>query len=159
MIDVDSIVNKGTTFHIFLPVSGLLKKESTKKQKIAHGDGTILFVDDEEIIRITMNDILSYFGYHVILAENGKEAIEIFEERQDEIDLIILDMIMPVMDGKEVFRYIRNIDKDINIIISSGYNKYADLEEMNEIGEFSFISKPFHNVELSNIISKTMKEK
>ncbi|MBN2280053.1 MAG: response regulator [Candidatus Marinimicrobia bacterium] len=151
-ITVQSVVNEGTRFLICLPVSGALVP-SRSAVEAKKGRGTILFVDDEEIIRMTMNDILTYLGYNVLLAKNGNEAIALFIEQKEKIDLVILDIIMPEMDGKETFIRLKELNPKVKVIISSGYTKTIDLDELNNYGDFEFISKPYQNSELSHRIA------
>jgi two-component system cell cycle sensor histidine kinase/response regulator CckA len=100
-IEVESEVGKGSTFHIYFPISEkALEEEKSPTDEIIKGKGTILLVDDEEIILDVGSELLASVGYTVIKASSGKEAVDIFRDKNDEIDLVILDIVMPVMGGE-----------------------------------------------------------
>lgn len=93
---------KETVFHIFLPISeDVVPRVARQDESIVQGTGTTLVVDDEDIIRATTSLLLENLGYKVLLAQNGKEAVAIYCRMTDEIDLVITDMVMPIMDGRE----------------------------------------------------------
>ncbi len=155
-ITVYSEVNKGTVFHVYLPLSGNHVEQLASEPQVPLGSGTILLVDDEELVQATAATLLSKLGYEVILAENGKKGLEVYKEHQKEIRLVILDMIMPVMGGKEVFMNIHAIDPSLPIIISSGFSREEDQEMLRQLGVSAFLRKPFHRVELAEMISKLL---
>ncbi len=158
LINVESETGVGTTFKILLPIhisSGDSEESTLEAQK---GQGTILLADDEEIVRITLQKILEYLGYNVILTKNGAEAVNTFEQKKELIDLVILDMTMPVMDGKEAFKYIREMDKEKSVIILTGFINEQTVKLMKKIGEFSLVKKPFQKEEFSMILSKLIKK-
>lgn len=154
-VTVYSEIGSGTVFHLYFPISDSLSIESDE-QKLEHGQGVILLADDEEIIRLTSKDILETLGYTVLSAQNGLDAVEIFKANKDEVDLVILDMIMPEMNGREAFHEIKNIRQDTKIIISSGFSKNEDLQELYKHGLIGFVKKPFRMDELSVIIKKAI---
>ncbi len=156
-ITVYSEVGVGTVFHIYIPSTEELVQHSKQQSNIISGTGLFLLVDDEEIIRITGKLMLEELGYTVILAKDGEEAIEIFKERFREIDLVIMDMIMPKMSGKEAFYKMREIDKNCGIIISSGFTKDELLSELRNAGLLGFINKPFRDFELCKLLSEIKK--
>jgi len=118
---------------------------------------TILLVDDEEMIRDVGTTIIKDLGHEVITATNGREAVDIYRERGKEIDLVIMDLVMPVMDGMTAFREIRKIDPDAKVIISSGYS--ADREEiLKEEGVTGFINKPYRLKDIMEIISRNIRQ-
>jgi PAS domain S-box-containing protein len=148
-VTVYSEQGNGTVFHIYLPVSQ--NQTYTKKHfpEPVKGSGTILFIEDEEIIRKVGSFQMETLGYKVVCAENGKKGLEIFKEKQNEIDIIVLDMIMPVMGGRETFLKLREIDTSVPVLISSGFSKESDLEEMKKNNISGFLQKPFLINELS----------
>lgn len=151
---------KGTTFNVYLPITEepvVFKKENNKTIKGAKGSETILIVDDEEIIREVGKTMLEGLGYMVLTAANGKEAVDIYRERGKEIDLIIMDLIMPVMDGPTASKEILTIDKNARIIISSGYSQDR-IEELEGYGIKGFINKPFSIAELAEKIRGVLDE-
>lgn len=156
-IVVYSEVGEGAVFHLYLPCSEEVAVEENVNCDIVHGVGLILLVDDEEIIRITGKHMLEDMGYEVILVENGLEAIDVFEQKHGDIDLVIMDMIMPEINGREAFDQMRKIDGNCKVIISSGFTKGENLDEMRDAGLAGFINKPFRNYELSQLISTILK--
>ena len=163
-ITVYSEVNKGTVFHLYFP---LLKdsqnftesiEEYEPKGKISY-NATILFVDDEELIRITTQNLLELLGYNVFIAKNGLEAIEIFSKNKDSIDLIILDVIMPVMNGRDALKKIREMDDDVPVIISSGFTLEEDMEEIKAFKINGILQKPYRRTILEKMIIDTIGEK
>ncbi|MDD3145861.1 MAG: response regulator [Candidatus Riflebacteria bacterium] len=157
-INVYSEVGIGTIFHIYLPASDSEGTAVPANEEIITGKGRILLTDDEEIIRITAQMMLESLGYEVLLAENGAKAVEIIKQQKERIDLVILDMIMPVMNGKEAFRLIRELYPDCRVVISSGFHKSEDLEEMKKTGLAGYIRKPFRKYELSQVVSEALKK-
>lgn len=115
---------------------------------------TILFVDDEELNRELGKDILESLGYNVILASDGLDAINIFKKDHQSIKIVILDMIMPEMNGSETFIKLQTIDKNCKVIISSGYNKDEHIEELLQIGLSGFIHKPYRISDLNILLEK-----
>ncbi len=158
-INVYSEIGKGTTFNIYLPVSD--KKEINETiqpiERIIKGSGTVLFVDDEEMIISLGKEILKKLGYNVLLANGGREALEVYENNRGKIDLVILDMIMPDLSGNVVFEKMREIDPDVRVLLSSGYSINGQAAEIIKKGCCGFIQKPFNVIKLSNIIDKIMK--
>ncbi len=157
-ISVYSEVGTGTIFHIYLPASETECTSEPVKEEIITGKGRILLTDDEEIIRITAQMMLESLGYEVLLAENGEKAVEIIKREMERIDLVVLDMIMPVMNGKEAFRQIRQLYPECRVIISSGFHKDEDLEQMKKTGLAGYIRKPFRKYELSQVVSEALKK-
>lgn len=151
---------KETTFNVYLSITEepvVFKKENNKTIKDAKGSEIILIVDDEEIIREVCRTMLEGLGYMVLTAANGKEAVDIYRERGKEIDLIIMDLIMPVMDGPTASKEILTIDKNARIIISSGYSQDR-IEELEGYGIKGFINKPFRIAELAEKIRSVLDE-
>lgn len=148
---------KGAAFHLFFPVSeDALSLPKRSNLGIVHGTGTILVVDDELIIRATASMLLENLGYTVMLAENGAEAVELYRRRGDEIDLVILDVVMPVMDGRETFEKILAVNPRAKVILSSGYAKSINLKGLEEKGLVGSITKPFSQVQLSRLVADAM---
>ncbi len=155
-ITVYSEVGSGTVFHILIPSSQSVIKNDEDKEFICTGSGTILLVDDENIIRQTSKYMLEEIGFNVILAENGFEAVEIYKEKFKEISLVIMDMIMPKMKGNEAFYKMKEINRDCKIIITSGFTKDESLSELREDGLAGFIQKPFNIYELGRILKTVL---
>jgi len=151
----------GTVFHLYLPFSenGKLSKDSDFEIEVSSNtvSGTILIIDDEEVIRVTGKAILEDAGYSVLLAHDGIDGLNVFEEHKDEIDLVILDMVMPKMNGREVFYEIKSLKPDTTILIASGFTKNEKLSELKENGLAGFISKPFSGKSLKNEVEKQIR--
>jgi CheY-like chemotaxis protein len=151
IIDVSSQKGKGTTFKIYLPASekAIARKKKALPDDILKGTETILLVDDEIKILDIGKEILQEMGYEVLIAQNGKEAVEVFREHKEAIDLVILDMIMPEMGGGEAYDRIREEKPQVKALLSSGYSIDGQASEILERGCDGFIQKPFKMRELS----------
>jgi two-component system cell cycle sensor histidine kinase/response regulator CckA len=152
-IDVQSEKGHGTTFSIYLPASDQKAyKEIEKDIQITERTGTILLVDDEEMVLDVSAKMLKNLGYTVFRARSGNEAIETYEENKDHIDMIILDMVMPQMGGGETYDRLKEIDPDVKVLLSSGYSIDGQAKDILSRGCDGFIHKPFGMEEL---VSKT----
>jgi signal transduction histidine kinase/CheY-like chemotaxis protein len=156
-INVYSELDQGTTFTIYLPASGKSAvKEADVTVDIIIGSGTILLIDDEKMILEVGRELLEELGYTVIPAMSGQEAIEIFQNEQDAIDMIIMDMIMPGMSGSETFDRLKEINQEAKILLSSGYSVDGQASEILRRGCDGFIQKPFNMNQLAEKIHKIM---
>ena len=124
--------------------------------KIVKSEGTILFVDDEEMITDVGGELLKHLGYEVIIAKNGREAIEIYKKNMDHIELVILDMIMPGMNGGNTYDRLKKINPDVKVLLSSGYSLNGQATEILNRGCNGFIQKPFNMKEISLKISEVL---
>ena len=106
------------------------------------GNETILIVDDHETIWDFLIEALQKLGYSVLLAENGLDAVEIYEENPDQIDLVLLDMIMPKAGGHQTFYKICAIDPEAKILLSSGFVSEAEVHDLLQQGACGFLPKP-----------------
>jgi two-component system, cell cycle sensor histidine kinase and response regulator CckA len=157
-IEVDSKKGAGASFIIYLPASSKkIIKETPEEHEIIFGNETILLVDDEQIVLETSERLLCYLGYSVLKAENGKEAIELYSNNSERIDLVILDLIMPELGGSVVFDTLIKINKDVKVILSSGYSVDGQVQEVLDHGCKGFIQKPFDIKELSSKIREALK--
>ncbi|MBW2615018.1 MAG: response regulator [Deltaproteobacteria bacterium] len=149
-INVYSKKGEGTTFKFYLPASEKeVVEEKESGGKVLKGSETVLLVDDEDVIVDVDEQFLQKMGYAVLIARSGKEAIEIYEKGKDKIDLIILDMIMPDMSGRESYGRIREINPDVKVLLSSGYSINGQATQILEQGCNGFIQKPFNMKGLS----------
>ena len=113
------------------------------------GEGTILLVDDEEMIVDVGSVMLAQFGFKVLTARGGMEAIEVFEKKRNVIGLVILDMSMPGMGGEETYARLKEIDPNVKVILTSGYNLDGQAQVIMDKGCNGFMQKPFNLKELS----------
>ena len=154
-IAVYSEPSHGTTFKVYLPVSGEAESARTPEAPAPHGrDELILVVDDEEPIRDFAKDVLEGNGYRVILAEDGVQAVSICEEYDGAISLVVLDMVMPKMGGHETFLRMRASDPEIRALLSTGYSQNSEAQAILDSGVKGFIQKPYQsNAFLSKVRS------
>lgn len=156
-IDVQSKKGAGTTFNIFLPES---KKEPVEEKKpaeeVIRGTEAILLVDDEEMIIDVGGQLLEAMGYAVLSAMSGQEAVEKYRQYRSEIDMVILDMIMPGMSGGKTYDELKKINPDLKILLASGYSMDGEATEILNRGCDGFIQKPFKIKHLSRKIREVL---
>jgi signal transduction histidine kinase/CheY-like chemotaxis protein len=157
-LEVESTVGSGSCFSVFLPLEQKNATGSLRGSELIHGKGTVMVVDDEFIMRMTAKNILEELGYKVTLVENGRDAVNLFKMCGDSFDVVILDMIMPIMDGKECFDELVLIDPTIKVILSTGLADSDAIEDMKKKGLKGYISKPYLSYELSHLVYKVLSE-
>jgi CheY-like chemotaxis protein len=143
-VSVSSEPGKGSVFEIVLPASdGEVERcDAPLESDIPYGDETILLVDDEEIIRHMAKRMIEKFGYRIESASNGEEAVAMVESGERTYDLVILDLVMPRMDGRKTFEALRRINPGIKVLLASGTD-LTHLENGSMSGLAGFIQKPF----------------
>lgn len=154
-LTVQSKPNHGTAFTLLLPAitleSGTENSELIDcNQPVVH-TGTVLLVDDEENVLKVAGKMLERLGNKVITAQNGFEALEVFVSKMEEIDLVILDMTMPQMDGKETLEELKMLNSDVKVVMSSGYARSDIANQMEGKGVDAFIQKPFTMAALESL--------
>lgn len=150
MIDVTSEPGQGTIFEIYLPATDkAIVHEQAAATEVRKGTETILLVDDEQIVLEVTRDLLECLGYRVYTAGSGQEAIALYLEKQKEINLVILDMIMPGLSGGQTFDRLREIDPGVKVLLSSGYSLEGQAQQIIERGCNGFLQKPFLLKDLS----------
>ncbi|MCD4721093.1 MAG: response regulator [Desulfobacula sp.] len=159
VIDVWSSPNMGSSFSIIL---GLKKTADnidtpTEDEKLVMGSESVLLIDDEERILTVGREICKALGYSVILAASGKEALKIYKEKKLEIDLVILDMIMPEMNGLETFLELKKLNPDIKVLLSTGYSIDEKAQEMLRQGCKGYILKPYSVIDFSHKLREVLK--
>jgi PAS domain S-box-containing protein len=151
-INVYSEPGIGTVFKLYLPLSQETAAETVATEVLIHGSGGILLVDDEEILRDVGQALLEGLGYQVFLAEDGEKALEVYQQEQEHISLVILDMLMPRMGGKETLVRLKENYPDIRVLISSGFHQEGTVDELIRLGAKGFLQKPYHRQELCNAV-------
>jgi DNA-binding NtrC family response regulator len=134
----------------------LVEAEEAHDTQTLQGSGTILVIDDEADVRELCQDLLKTLGYRTLLADSGSAGIKIYRERKDEIALVILDMIMPKMGGREVFQTLKIINPEVKVLLCSGFgqNGFAGIEELLRKGAVEFVQKPFSRHTIGLAIKK-----
>jgi PAS domain S-box-containing protein len=146
-IDVYSEPGHGSTFNVYLP---LLKRQGVELAAvrdtllaISRGDGLVLVVDDDDIVRKMAEDILQAIGYTVLTAANGREGVEMYQQHQNNIKGVLLDMAMPVMSGREAFLEMKKINPEVKVLLSSGFRQDERVEEILGLGVKAYLQKPY----------------
>ncbi len=154
-IIIKSEVGVGTICKIFLPAielkKNIIENKEKKDKSVPKGNETILIIDDEPMVLDITKEILENFAYKTLTANNGKEAIDISREFDGDIHLAILDMGMPIMDGSETFKLLKELRPEIKIIICSGYELDYAAQLLLDKGANTFIQKPFR---LKNLVEE-----
>jgi len=157
-IDVESEKGKGTTFRIYLTATdkAVARNGAEVHEPIKRGSETILLVDDEQMMVEIGRDLLQTMGYRVITARDGEEAVEIYRGRRDEIDLVLLDIVMPKMGGGQAYDCMKAINPDVKVLLLSGYSIDGEATQILERGCSGFIQKPFNMEQLSRSVKAVL---
>lgn len=157
-VKIDSVLGEGTEVKLYLPKvkEQELTYEVKAESKPVRGSGTILVIEDEDFLREFLETSLEVLGYSVLLAEDGEKGVEIFEQNKLRITLVICDMIMPNMNGKETFAKLKEIDPNVKVLFSSGYSKEKYIEEVEQGGAVGFLNKPYGVEDLSKAIKEIL---
>ncbi|MBD3183768.1 PAS domain S-box protein [Candidatus Poribacteria bacterium] len=165
-IKVESKINVGSTFHIYLPASDanitIEKADPKPVKRPIKGQGKILVMDDEMRIRELLEEMLSSFGYSVTTAFDGVEAIELYrkaKESEKPFDVVIMDLTIPGgMGGKEAIKRLLEYDPEIKAIVSSGYSNNPIMSDYKRYGFVDVIPKPYHPTELSQVVHRVIEK-
>jgi CheY-like chemotaxis protein len=164
-IMVESAEGKGTTMRVLLPLAGLAEaeqglvpgtRESGQRQNLAPLSGTVLLVDDEEVVREVCTAMIEEFGCRAITAVDGEDAIRILREGTEKIDLVLMDLTMPRMDGTTAAREMIRIRPEVKVVLSSGYSEQELSSRFSEQGFAGFLQKPFNLHDLRNLLAKVL---
>jgi len=153
-IYVDSELGKGTTVRIYLPAVSAGSKEQGAKAgeqpevELAIGEGTILMIEDEDVVIEVTQAMLEWLGYRVMVAKTGKDAIHIAETFDGQIDLALLDIKLPDMEGGKVYPHIMEARPDLKVIVFSGYAIEGPARKILDAGAQDFIQKPFSSYDI-----------
>lgn len=157
---IDSTVGCGTKVRVFLP-SQLRKPASVAPPSVravrpTETRRTILLVDDEPLLRSAGRRIIKTIGFEALVAANGAEAVAVFRRQHEGIALVILDVAMPVMGGRDCFWRLREIDPDIPVLVASGYAKHGDVDELLAAGATGYLSKPYDREQMTTAIHRCL---
>ncbi|MBW2647964.1 MAG: response regulator [Deltaproteobacteria bacterium] len=162
-VDVYSELGQGTTLSVYLPIMVKKEKEEKSKEKLEEqviaGSETILVVDDEDVVREAMKEMLESVGYKVLAAINGKEAVDLYQlilDNNEKVDLVILDMNMPVMGGREAFHQMKRLNPNVRVLLATGLGRSADAHAMLDNGVAGFVYKPFSMAKLSQKVREIL---
>jgi two-component system cell cycle sensor histidine kinase/response regulator CckA len=155
---VYSTPGKGTTFKVLLPATSLplSRRESSEDSVEPQGSGRILIVDDEAGVRRLLKAILERRGYSVITAADGAQAIDVFKREGSQIDLVLLDLTMPIMSGEETFRELHRMRPNTPVLLSSGFNESETVQRFSGKGLAGFVQKPYTARQVTEIIRQTL---
>lgn len=159
-IQVYSEEGLGSSFKVLLPLVEdpcFEEREQSSHDEMVKGAGRILVVDDEEIVRTIVRDMLLTLGYEVIAVADGQEAVEYYETSGELIDLVLLDMIMPRMNGRECFEALRKLNPEVRTVLSTGYSREGAAQDILEQGVGGFVQKPYRMDQLSRVIADVLK--
>jgi len=157
MITVYSEPDEGSHFKLLLPLSDdVAVAPGAPSPKLMRGSGRILVVDDEAVIRSVARDMLQSVGYDVVTANDGEQALDLYRNEAGTIDLVVLDLVMPGMNGNEVLRELKRIDPGARVLIASGFQLDVDMPEIRREGASGFLAKPFVIANLSQAVAAAM---
>jgi PAS domain S-box-containing protein len=151
-VECASEVGRGTCFDVYLPrVRAAAEAPAAAASPPAAGRETVLLVDDEEMIRKVGGAILRRYGYEVLLAEDGQRAVEVYRDQRDRIDLVILDLTMPRLSGRDAVRRLLEVNPAVRVLFASGYSaeQLTDADQRRALG---FVNKPYRPEELAQVV-------
>jgi signal transduction histidine kinase/CheY-like chemotaxis protein len=159
-ISVTSSPGKGSTFDVYLPAAteSAEQRPAVPAPSEARGRECVLVVDDEDLVRSLARAVLERWGYRVLTARDGEEAIAIYIEQGAEVDLVLLDYAMPGLNGLEVLQRLQQIDPDVRVLFSSGHTTQADIDRLQEAGARGFVPKPYRPDEIMQRIRQALDE-
>jgi two-component system cell cycle sensor histidine kinase/response regulator CckA len=162
-IDVESELGKGTTFRLYLPASQaaepISEKDEETLEEIPGGTETVLIVEDEEMLMMSLQLVLVEKGYKVLSAQDGLMALKIYQERKNDIALVLTDLGLPNMTGMEVCQRIKTIKPNEHIILATGYLDPEMKEEFLKAGVQHFLYKPYDLKKVLKVIREVLDEK
>ena len=161
ILEVESDMGAGTLFKVYLPLAdGSVEAKDADSSRIAEpepGRGRILLIDDQETVRDVCSAMLSTLGYTVSTAADGREGVEQYRRFGKDVDLVIVDMIMPNLGGRECFREIKSMNPGVRALLSSGFSLDGSVQEIMDEGIAGFIQKPYRLEELSDAVAKAIR--
>jgi len=156
-LKVYSRPGQGTTFKVLFPATARRPElHPAPPPADLTGRGTVLIVDDEEIVRRTAAHALQRYGYTTLAAEDGARAVEFFRARSGGIALVLLDLTMPVMGGEDALRELQRIDPAVKVLLTSGYNEVEAVQRFAGKGLAGFIQKPYTSADLARKVKEVL---
>ena len=158
-----SEIGHGTTFKVYLPLAAdaatLHRPTDTKPLEPVAGQGRILVVDDDFLVREASIGLLRRLGYEVVAVEDGEQAVAYYREHGSEIDLVILDLVMPRLGGRETFHALKAINPSVKVVLSTGYGHNEAVQALLNAGVSGFVPKPYHLRTLSEMLVRVLGER
>jgi PAS domain S-box-containing protein len=160
-VDLQSEVGRGSSFRIYLPVlSGAVARSvGDVRTETIRGRGRVLVVDDEELVREALTDMLTRLGYEVESAGDGDRAVEYYRAQSQRIDVVIVDMVMPSTGGIECYRALRTINPRVRVLLSTGYGLSDEAEQLLADGQVGVVEKPFGLQQLSQAMAAALSDR
>ena len=156
-ISIESEVGRGTSVSVYLPeLVQEAPPEEEGEEEVPRGSETVLVVEDEERVRESLRGILEGLGYKVLTASDGEEGVRLYGEHLGKIDLVLSDMVMPRMGGRELYRRLKEMDPDARVLILSGYGLGEEVRELISEGVVGFVQKPISMRELARKLRKAL---
>jgi PAS domain S-box-containing protein len=157
-LQVESAPGEGTRFHIYLPLSEQLVPEHEESLgDLERGEGCVLIIDDEGLVRAMARGILEHLGYRTLQARDGVEGVQVYQDHRQEIDVVLLDVVMPRMDGRTCLSALLAIDPAARVLVASGFTSEQTVIDFAEAGALGFIKKPFTRAELHRAIARALR--
>ncbi len=157
-INVYSEVGRGSCFKLYFPLTDLDmgRVEASAELEPTPGNQVVLVVEDEALVGEMLTHMLEHLGHQVILLKDGQEAVEFYAEAGEFVDLVILDLVMPRLCGKDTFRELRKINPGVRVLLSSGYSVDGEAQLLFDEGALGFLQKPYKIVELGRVLSEVL---
>jgi CheY-like chemotaxis protein len=159
IVSLKSTVDEGTTMTVYLPQAKGADEEqaaSVATKEATKGSANVLLVDDDPSVQLTGSKMLEALGYEVTVCANGREGLDHFRDHWQAIDIVLLDMIMPEMNGEETFAAMQEISPDVVVLIVSGYSLDEKAQRMVDTGAAGFMQKPFRMATLATYVSDAL---
>ena len=158
-VRVESTEGHGATFTVLLPAdpTSVAEERVDDEDTVPLRSGGVLVVDDEPLVRRLARKILESTGYRVELAEDGQAALDIYQRHRDEIDLVILDLVMPRMNGAECYQQLKRLNPNIRVLLASGYRLNTDVGGLLSSGAVGFVQKPYDRRSLTEVVDKVLR--
>lgn len=153
---VDSESGKGTSVHILLPATKTAPREKEQESSFTAGTGTILLVEDDELVMDATKGMLEMLGYRVLGARTGAQALEVARDPKGDMDLVLLDIQLPDMHGRDIYPRLMEARPGLKVIVCSGYSIEGPAQEILNAGAEDFLQKPFSLASLSKILRQTL---